>query len=321
MLLTTHEAIDTAARFSPAHRDGYSPSEVDAFVAEVRRTVEALRQDLHAAQSARSELEGRLAAAGARADGPDGSVPVHVRAARLLELAQQCADSAVAEAQGTATRLLADARERAAALEGAARERVEALERTGREQEGRLRDRIGLLEGAEAEVRDRVAELTARLAGVLDGVLDGPPPTPRPAAPAPAPTQDRTADEEEAPVTIYEQLGREHGIATAVEAFYERVVADPELAPYFTGTDMATLRRHQTALLVQVTGGPVQYEGRALGEAHAGLAITPDAFDRVVAHLAATLTDLGVESAVVEQVGAALGSHRAEIVQDTADVG
>jgi hemoglobin len=234
---------------------------------------------------------------------PDGQpVPVNVQAARLLEMAQRCADTVIAEARETADRLLAEAGARAAAVEDAGRERAEALERAGHEQEERLRDRIGRLEGAEAEVRERVAALTARLAGVLDEPQEV-------AGPA-----GETTDEE-APVSVYEQLGRERGIGAAVELFYERVVADPQLAPYFAGTDMVTLRRHQTALLVQVTGGPVQYEGRDLARAHAGLGIAPDDFDRVVTHLAATLTDLGVADAVVEQVGAALGSHRAEIVQ------
>ena len=308
MLLTTHEAIDTAARFSPARRDGYSQSEVDAFVAAVRNTVEALREDLQASERARSHLESRLAVGAA-----DEQTPVAVQAARLLDLAQRCADAAVAEAQETATRLLSDAEARATAVEGAARERAAAAERAGREQEERLLDSIGLLEGVEVEVRERVADLTARLAGVLDG--------PRPATGPADETTDEVPDEEEVPVSIYEQLGREQGIATAVEAFYERVVADPQLAPYFAGTDMTTLRRHQAALLVQVTGGPVQYEGRALAQAHAGLDISSADFDRVVDHLAATLTDLGVPSAVVEQVGDALGSRRGEIVQRTADVG
>ncbi|NIZ91546.1 group 1 truncated hemoglobin [Kineosporiaceae bacterium B12] len=116
-------------------------------------------------------------------------------------------------------------------------------------------------------------------------------------------------------MSIYEQLGREHGIAKAVQHFYERVVADPQLAPYFTGTDMTTLRRHQTALLVQVTGGPVQYEGRDLAKAHAGLGITSEHFDRVVGHLAGTLTDLGVPADVVGTVGGALAAHRDEIVE------
>jgi hemoglobin len=115
-------------------------------------------------------------------------------------------------------------------------------------------------------------------------------------------------------VSLYERLGQEVGIRTAVDDFYRRVVADPELAPFFEGIDLPQLRRHQTALLVQVTGGPVDYSGRELAQAHAGLDITPADFDRVVGHLVATLTDLGVAAEDIGEVGAALTAHRDDIV-------
>jgi hemoglobin len=115
-------------------------------------------------------------------------------------------------------------------------------------------------------------------------------------------------------VSLYDRLGQEVGIRTAVDDFYVRVVSDPQLAPFFEGIDLPRLRRHQTALLVQVTGGPVEYSGRALAEGHAGLGITPADFDRVVEHLVATLTALGVPAEDIGQVGAALGAHRDDIV-------
>jgi hemoglobin len=116
-------------------------------------------------------------------------------------------------------------------------------------------------------------------------------------------------------MSIYDQLGHEHGIRTAVDDFYQRVLADPALQPYFQGVDMSRLRAHQTKLLVQVTGGPVEYDGRDLATAHQPLDISPQDFDRVVGHLASTLTDLGVEQATIAQVGAALTAHRDDIVR------
>lgn len=114
--------------------------------------------------------------------------------------------------------------------------------------------------------------------------------------------------------SLYDELGADHGIGVAVGRFYDRVVSDPRLRRYFEGVDLERLRAHQTALLAQVTGGPQRYDGRSLTAAHAGLGITAEAFDRVVAHLAATLTDLGVDPGVVDAVGGALRGHRDEIV-------
>ncbi|MGY1618768.1 group 1 truncated hemoglobin [Geodermatophilus sp. SYSU D00691] len=115
-------------------------------------------------------------------------------------------------------------------------------------------------------------------------------------------------------MSIYERLGEEQGIRAAVDDFYERVVGDPQLAPYFDGVDLRKLRGHQTALLVQVTGGPAAYSGRDLASAHARLGITPEDFDKVVEHLVATLTSFGVSAEDIGTVGEVLGAHRDEIV-------
>ena len=115
-------------------------------------------------------------------------------------------------------------------------------------------------------------------------------------------------------MSLYERLGQEQGIRAAVDEFYARVTGDPELKPYFDGVDMGRLRGHQAKLLIQVTGGPVTYDGRDLAVAHDDLRITGPDFDRVVGHLAGTLEDLGVAQDDIGQVGAALTAHRDEIV-------
>ena len=65
---------------------------------------------------------------------------------------------------------------------------------------------------------------------------------------------------------------------------------------------------------MQVTGGPALYSGRDLAVAHERLNITPEDFDRVVGHLVATLTSLGVAPEDIGAVGEALTAHRGEIV-------
>jgi hemoglobin len=115
-------------------------------------------------------------------------------------------------------------------------------------------------------------------------------------------------------MSIYQTLGREQGVRAAVDDFYRRVLADPQLASYFDGVDMARLRGHQARLLVQVTGGPAGYRGRDLAAAHEALGITPADFERVVEHLATTLADLGVDEGTVGQVGTALAAYRDDIV-------
>jgi hemoglobin len=114
--------------------------------------------------------------------------------------------------------------------------------------------------------------------------------------------------------TLFTKLGGEGAIRAVVDAFYERVLGDPDLAPYFADVDMATLRRHQFEMIASATGGPVTYTGRDMAAAHAGKNITSADFDKVVGHLVATLQSLGVDDDSIGQVGAVLLPLKPEIV-------
>lgn len=115
-------------------------------------------------------------------------------------------------------------------------------------------------------------------------------------------------------MTIYDAIGGADAVHAAVEDFYTRLVADPQLAPFFGGVDMARLKSHQRAFIAAALGGPEIYAGRDMAAAHAGLAITDDDFDAVVCHLVDTLTSLGVPAETIGQIGEALAPLRAPIV-------
>ena len=114
--------------------------------------------------------------------------------------------------------------------------------------------------------------------------------------------------------SIYEQIGGAGSVAAAVDIFYGKVLADPELNDYFADTDMGRVRAHQRAFLTAALGGPNAYAGRDMGTAHAGLGVTESAFDAVVGHLAATLTELSVPDDVIAEIAGALLPLKSEIV-------
>lgn len=116
----------------------------------------------------------------------------------------------------------------------------------------------------------------------------------------------------------YDRIGGGRAVAGVVDEFYELVLSDPSLAPFFHDVDMARLKRHQVMLISQALGGPVTYDGRALGAAHAGMGINNDHFGRVVGHLVTAMSGAGVTPDVIERVGGALGAAKADIV--TAEV-
>lgn len=114
--------------------------------------------------------------------------------------------------------------------------------------------------------------------------------------------------------SLYAELGAEVGISRVVDTFYDRVVSDPALSSYFESVDIVGLRRHQVQFLSEATGGPRMYAARTLTDAHRGLDITSDAFDRVVGHLVASLDTLGVAPATSGKVIDALAPLRDDIV-------
>ena len=113
---------------------------------------------------------------------------------------------------------------------------------------------------------------------------------------------------------LYEVVGGTDALKLAVDRFYERVVADPQLAHYFEGQDIPRIKRHQVLLLSQVLGGPAEYSGRQLGEAHAQLAVTSPDYDLVVDHLVGTLRDLDVHDSVVSAVEGVVAGVKRDIV-------
>ena len=119
-------------------------------------------------------------------------------------------------------------------------------------------------------------------------------------------------------MSIYDTIGGAAAVQVAVEEFYTRVLTDPRLEGFFTDVDVQRLKAHQRAFIAAALGGPQFFDGRDMAAAHAGLAITDADFDAVVAHLAGTLTDLGVADDQVARIGAALAPLRGQIV-GTAD--
>lgn len=125
--------------------------------------------------------------------------------------------------------------------------------------------------------------------------------------------------ETQAPVSDYQRIGGGRAVSAVVDRFYELVVADPQLAPFFAQTDMGRLKRHQVLLISQVMGGPADYDGLSLREAHSGLNISNDHFGRVVTHLVAALQEASVPDDVIGRLGSQLGEARKDIVQVVTD--
>ncbi len=115
---------------------------------------------------------------------------------------------------------------------------------------------------------------------------------------------------------LFARLGGEAGVQSAVVDFYARVMCDPRLEPFFADIDMSAQIQKQIAFMTMAFDGPHKYTGRALAEAHAPLVargLTDEHFDQVVAHLADTLRELGVDETAAREALAIVESTRAAV--------
>jgi hemoglobin len=133
--------------------------------------------------------------------------------------------------------------------------------------------------------------------------------------------------------TLYEKLGGEPAIdATqvnpilpmhshsssrvcmcSVEKFYDLVLANPVLSPFFVSTNMERQRLMQKSFLNHVFGGK-PYNGKGMRAAHAKLHLEDKHFDEVLAMLRKALASLGVKEDLIKQVIATAETTREEVL-------
>ncbi|TSA42378.1 MAG: group 1 truncated hemoglobin [Methylococcaceae bacterium] len=117
--------------------------------------------------------------------------------------------------------------------------------------------------------------------------------------------------------TLFEQLGGAAAVDAAVDIFYRKVLADERIDRFFEGVDMEKQAAKQKAFLTMAFGGPNNYNGQDMRNAHAKLVkigLDDSHFDAVVENLAATLTELGVSEELIKQVAAIAETTRADVL-------
>ena len=118
--------------------------------------------------------------------------------------------------------------------------------------------------------------------------------------------------------SLYTRLGGYDAIAAVTDDFLGRLASDPQLGRFFVGLSTSSLtktRQHIVDFLCQATGGPCMYHGRDMKTAHAGLKITESDWDVMVNHLVATLDKFKVPQKEKDDVLAAVGPLKADIVE------
>lgn len=117
--------------------------------------------------------------------------------------------------------------------------------------------------------------------------------------------------------SLFEQIGGEAAVNAAVDIFYRKVLGDPSINQFFTTTDMAAQHAKQKSFLTMAFGGPNNYTGKDMREAHAHLVeqgLNEDHFNAVAGHLQATLDELNVPAELSQQVMAIAASTHDDVL-------
>ena len=121
--------------------------------------------------------------------------------------------------------------------------------------------------------------------------------------------------------TLFERVGGKQAIAELIDDFYDRVVADPELKPFFKNVSMDKLRRMQREFFSAALDGPIIYTGRPLRYVHHGRGITKHHFSLYVGHLMTTLQGFALKEQDLQDIISRINTYADEITGDAASGG
>ena len=113
--------------------------------------------------------------------------------------------------------------------------------------------------------------------------------------------------------TIYERIGGAPAIEAAVDIFYNKVISDSRINHWFAHMDMKAQRKKQEIFLTMAFGGPSNYTGRDMANAHKKLVehgLCDADFDAVAENLQNTLIELKVPQDIIDDAMALLESQR-----------
>lgn len=119
--------------------------------------------------------------------------------------------------------------------------------------------------------------------------------------------------------TLFDRIGGEEGIRKLVDEFYERVLSDPKLSPFFEHTPMERLRTMQYEFFAAALDGPSAYKGKQLSYVHFGRGIGKEHFGLFIDRLFDTLQGYKLDADTMHAIIGRLNLFADEITGSTAD--
>ena len=117
------------------------------------------------------------------------------------------------------------------------------------------------------------------------------------------------------PKSLYDRLGGKSAITAVIDTFVARVAADTRINKKFAKTNIPRVKAMLVDQVCAQTGGPCTYTGRTMKEAHKGMKVTEGEFNALVEDLTSALNTFSVPKKEQDELLAALGSMKGDIVE------
>lgn len=118
--------------------------------------------------------------------------------------------------------------------------------------------------------------------------------------------------------TLFKRLGGQVAINAAVDIFYDKMMKDSRIIPFFAHTNMDIQRAKQKAFLAYAFGGFPNYQGRDMRTVHKRLVeekgLREEHFNITAAYLKETLEELQLPEELVNEVMAIVSSTKEAVL-------
>src|SRR5271155_1445415 len=113
---------------------------------------------------------------------------------------------------------------------------------------------------------------------------------------------------------LFQDLGGRDGIATIVNDAVPNFLSDPRIKATFDNTNMDRFKTNLTDQLCVVAGGPRDYKGQTMHDAHKGLHLTNADFNALVEDLQAGMDKAGIPFSTQNRLLARLAPMQHDVV-------
>lgn len=120
--------------------------------------------------------------------------------------------------------------------------------------------------------------------------------------------------------SLYDRVGGEQGVIKLVDAFYDRVFLDKELAPFFDSARVDRLKKMQKEFFTIALGGPGEYSDVNLSHAHHGKGIEIQHFRAFVQHMFDSLKELDLSEEEIYQIASHVNTYVGDVVEGAGSI-